>query len=81
MLDISQAAYSKYESGINPVPQGSLEKLAALYYIDEYDLMQEDQEALKPALAFAYRGKADLEAVSAFHDIIRNYIMMCNELK
>lgn len=80
MLAISQAAYSKYESGINTVPQEALEKLAALYYVEEYDLMQDDQNALKTSLTFAFRGDADLEAMTEFHNIVKNYILMCNEL-
>lgn len=79
-LGISQPAYRKYESGETSVSMEALEKLAALYYVDEYDLMSEDASALEPALVFAYRGKEDMEAVSEFHTIVKNYISMCNEL-
>ena len=79
-LGISQPAYRKYESGETSVSREALEKLAALYYVDEYDLMSEDPSALEPALVFAFRGQADMEAVSEFHTIVKNYISMCNEL-
>lgn len=80
MLGITQPAYHKYETGETTVNQESLEKLAQLYYVDEYDLMQENQENLIPSLVFAFRGDADLSAVSDFHKIIKNYILMKDEL-
>ena len=80
MLEISQPAYHKYETGETTVSQDALEKLATLYYVEEYDLMQENQDNLIPALAFAFRGDADLAAISDFHRIIKNYILMKDEL-
>ncbi len=73
LLGISQPAYCKYESGDTTVGEKNLEKLAELYYVDEFDIMQEDQSQLTPAFVFAYRkqtGKADLEAISSFHKIV-----------
>lgn len=81
LLNITQPAYQKYESGKTTVCQAALEKLAELYCVEEYDLMQDDQENLKPAIAFAFRGDADLEAISCFHRIVKNYVQMCHELK
>lgn len=81
MLKISQPAYSKYESGENTVSRTSLERLAALYDVEEYDLMKEDTALLAPALTLAFRGKADLQAVEQFHKIVKNYIQMTDELR
>ena len=81
MLGISQPAYSKYESGENTVSRTALERLAALYNVEEYDLMQEDTALLAPALTLAFRGKADLQAVEQFHRIVKNYIQMTDELR
>ena len=36
---------------------------------------------LAPALALAFRGKADLQAVEQFHRIVKNYIQMTDELR
>ena len=80
MLGISQPAYSKYESGETAVSRVALERLAALYNVEEFDLMKEDTSQLTPALALAFRGKADLQAVEQFHKIVKNYSQMSDEL-
>lgn len=82
-LGISQPAYRKYEMGETTVPQDALEKLAELYYVEEYDLMQEDKSILQPSLVYAYRkqdGEADFEALAKFHRIVKNYTLMSNEI-
>lgn len=80
MLGISQPAYHKYETGETMVNRENLEKLAKLYFVDEYDIMQEDDSQLIPALAYAFRGQGDPSAIPDFHKIVKNYIQMCNEL-
>ena len=82
-LGISQPAYRKYETGETTVPQDALEKLAELYYVEEYDLMQEDKSVLQPSLVYAYRkqdGDTDFEALTKFHRIVKNYSLMSNEI-
>lgn len=79
-LNVSQPAYHKYETGETVVDREALEKLASLYYVDEFDLMQDKKDALIPSLLFAFRGEADMNAITDFHKIVKNYIMMCDEL-
>ena len=83
-LGISQVAYCKYEDGKTTIPPEALEKLAELYYVEEYDLMQEDKSSLQPSLVYAYRkqdgGENDFEAIAKFHRIVKNYTLMSNEI-
>ena len=83
-LGISQPAYYKYEEGKTTIPPEALEKLAELYYVEEYDLMQEDKSNLQPSLVYAYRkqdgGETDFEAIAKFHRIVKNYTLMSNEI-
>lgn len=83
-LGISQPAYAKYEKGETMISMESLEKLATLYNVEEYDLMEENPELLQTAVACAYRKEGavgDLEQIAQFQKIVRNYIQMCNELE
>ena len=82
-LGISQPAYSKYEEGKTTVPPEALEKLAELYYVEEYDLMQDDKSLLQPSLVYAYRkqdGETAFEAIAKFPRIVKNYTLMSNEI-
>ena len=79
-LGISQPAYRKYETGETPLSMEALEKLANLFSVEEYDLMCGDEATLSPSFVFALRGEVDMNAVSEFHKIVKNYLMMCNEL-
>lgn len=82
-LGISQPAYCKYEEGNTTVPPEALEKLAELYYVEEYDLMQDDKSSLQPSLVYAYRkqdGETDFKAIAKFHRIVKNYTLMSNEI-
>lgn len=58
-----------------------LEKLARLYGIDEYDILEGNMEQVNFAYAFRRDGVANLEEVSHFQQIVKNYIMMSNELE
>ena len=82
-LNISQPAYLKYEKGETTVNKEALEALANMYNVDEYDLMQENQDGLRPCLVYAFRqqgDETDLASLAKFHKIVKNYISMCNEL-
>lgn len=46
-LGISQPAYVKYEKGETVVPLEAMEKLATLYNVDEYDLMEENEQLFR----------------------------------
>ena len=80
-LGISQPAYLKYETGETEVSMESLEKLARLYGMDEYDIMEGNLEHVNFAYAFRRDGVANLEEVAHFQQIVKNYIMMCDELE
>lgn len=80
-LGISQPAYLKYETGETEVSMEGLEKLAHLYGIDEYDILENNMEQVNFAYAFRRDGVANLEKVAHFQQIVKNYIMMSNELE
>lgn len=80
-LGISQPAYLKYETGETEVSMEGLEKLARIYGIDEYDILENNMEQVNFAYAFRRDGVANLEEVAHFQQIVKNYIMMSNELE
>lgn len=80
-LGISQPAYLKYETGETEVSMEGLEKLTRLYGIDEYDILENNMEQVNFAYAFRRDGVANLEEVAHFQQIVKNYIMMSNELE
>ena len=83
-LNISQPAYQKYESGLTEVSMEALEKLAQLYGVDEYEIMEGNVEQMQMAGIFAFRRngiEGNLEDVSHFQQIVKNYLMICNELE
>lgn len=83
-LGITQPAYQKYETGQTEVSMEVLEKLSRLYGIDEYEIMTGDVEQLQLASVFAFRRngiEGNLDEVAHFQQIVKNYLMMCNELE
>ena len=83
-LGISQPAYADYEYGKTTISMVVMEKLAILYGIEEYDLMEENFEMLQTSLACAYRKEGnitDLTPIAQFQKIVKNYIQMCDELE
>lgn len=80
-LGISQPAYVKYETGETEVSMEGLEKLARLYGMDEYDILEGNMERVNFAYAFRRDGMANLEEVAHFQQIVKNYIMMSDELE
>ena len=80
-LGISQPAYLKYEMRDTEVSMEGLEKLARLYGMDEYDIMEGNMERANFAYAFRRDGMANLEEVAHFQQIVKNYIMMSDELE
>ncbi|WP_308769806.1 helix-turn-helix transcriptional regulator [uncultured Bacteroides sp.] len=83
-LGISQPAYVKYEKGETIVPLEAMEKLASLYNVEEYDLMEENDQLFQTSVACAYRktgNVGDLSQISQFQKIVKNYIQMCDELE
>lgn len=83
-LGISQAAYSKYESGELDIPISVIENLANLFGIDEYDFYEENADLQLANAIFAFRADdivtEDMISIAKFKKIVRNYINMSNEL-
>lgn len=82
-LGISQPAYNKYEKGETALSMPQLEKLAALYGVEEYDLLHGTSETLSIPLAFAFRKQgtaSHLEGIAFFQTIVKNYLFICDEL-
>jgi transcriptional regulator with XRE-family HTH domain len=82
-LGITQSAYNKYEAGVNDVPMETLEKLALLYNVEEYDLLAGNMENMQADMVFAFRkgdANVDLTQIAQFQKIVKNYLEMTDEL-
>ncbi|MCT3702482.1 helix-turn-helix transcriptional regulator [Elizabethkingia anophelis] len=83
-LNISRGELNYYENGKRPIPSSVVTKLAQLYSVDEYDLYNDDDTALKTNLAFAFRASEisaeDLNSIASFKKIATNYFKMQNHL-
>ena len=60
-LGISQPAYTRYESGDTVVSQDSLEKLADIYGVEEYDILTCNKPQLQADMAFAFRKNGEVK--------------------
>lgn len=80
-LGISQPAYNRYESGETTVSQDSLEKLAVVYGVEEYDILTCNKPQLQADMAFAFRksgGVKNLGQIASFQRLVKNYLDMCD---
>lgn len=79
-LGVSHTIISRYESGESTIPSESLEKLALLYGIDEYDFYEESIDMQQATTALAFRADEleveDLSVILEFKKIVRNYLNM-----
>jgi transcriptional regulator with XRE-family HTH domain len=78
-LNISRGEVVYYENGIRNIPSGVISKAAQLFGLDEYDLYESNPELIDTNLAFAFRASLnteDLEPISEFQKIVRNYIQL-----
>ena len=79
-LGISQPAYNHYESGDTVVSQDSLEKLADVYGVEEYDILTCNKPQLQADMAFAFRKNGDVKnlgQIASFQRLVKNYLDMC----
>ena len=79
-LGISQPAYNHYESGDTVVSQDSLEKLADIYGVEEYDILTCNKPQLQADMAFAFRKNGEvknLAQIASFQRLVKNYLDMC----
>lgn len=80
-LGISQPAYNHYESGDTVVSQDSLEKLAKIYGVEEYDILTCNKSQLQADMAFAFRKNGEvknLSQIASFQRLVKNYLDMCD---
>jgi transcriptional regulator with XRE-family HTH domain len=79
-LGIKRENISYYENGSRSIPLEHREKLADLFGVEIYDLSTSDLSNQKADLAFAFRAdeinSEDLENISRFKKIVKNYIKM-----
>jgi hypothetical protein len=62
----------------------NLERLAGLYGVSEYDLLENSVEQMQVQAAFAFRKNGEnvnLEQIAQFQKIVNNYLEMTNELE
>ena len=80
-LGISQPAYNHYESGDTVVSQDSLEKLADIYGVEEYDILTCNKPQLQADIAFAFRKNGEVKnlgQIASFQRLVKNYLDMCD---
>jgi len=79
-LNVGRSAYANYEAGEREMPLEILEKAAALFGCEMSLLFEEDSEAVKTELSCAFRANnlsaSDMQEVSAFKEIVLNYLKM-----
>jgi transcriptional regulator with XRE-family HTH domain len=83
-LGISREQISYYETGSRSVPTDHLQKLADLFGIDAYDLLEADTAQQQTNTAFAFRADEltpeDLASMASFRRIVNNYLKMKKRL-
>ncbi|GAB3025396.1 helix-turn-helix domain-containing protein [Spirosoma pulveris] len=79
-LGISREQISYYETSARPVSTDHLQKLADLFGIDAYDLLDPDSFQRQINVALAFRADQftteDLTSIAAFKRIVKNYRKM-----
>lgn len=79
-LGIAREQVSYYETGARPVSTDHLQKLADLFGIDAYDLLDPDSFQRQLNVNLAFRADQftadDLTSIAAFKRIVKNYHKM-----
>lgn len=79
-LGINRSAYANYETGEREVPIDVLEKACNLFGCEMELLFDKDEKAVRNMLVCAFRAdnlsENDLKEVSAFKEIVLNYMKM-----
>jgi len=85
-LGVSREMVSYYESGARKIPLDTINRLADFFQVELEDLLEEDLDLRKANIAFSFRagelGAEDLQTVSDFRKIVKNYIKikkLCEE--
>jgi transcriptional regulator with XRE-family HTH domain len=79
-LGVQREVISYYENGKREIDLVKLEKLADLFNVELEDLLSDDAIIREPKIAIAFRteglDESDLEKISEFQRIIKNYSKM-----
>lgn len=79
-LGINRSAYANYETGEREAPIDVLEKACNLFGCEIELLFDQDEKAVKNMLVCAFRAdnlsENDLREISAFKEIVLNYMKM-----
>ena len=79
-LGVTRSMISYYENGERDIPVISLNKLADLFGVELEALLEENEEAVKTNLAFAFRSEnhtaGDIESIASFKRLVMNYLKM-----
>ncbi len=79
-LSVNRSAYANYETGDREAPIEVLEKACSLFGCEMELLFDEDEKAVKNMLVCAFRADNltpnDMEEISAFKEIVMNYMKM-----
>lgn len=82
-LGINRSTYSNYEAGLREMPMALMEKAADFLGIEVYNLYEEDERKLQDALVCAFCAdeltKDDIEEVTHFKSIVKNYLKICEK--
>ena len=76
-LGIDRSNVSYWENGTRLIPPAYLSKLADLFMVDEYDLLEEGASMTAVNISFCFKGKQeDLHTIGLFNKIVKNYLKM-----
>ncbi len=79
-LGVAREQISYYETGTRPAPTDHLQKLADLFGVDAYDLLEADTAQQQVNVALAFRADTltaeDLTSIAQFRRIVNNYLRM-----
>lgn len=83
-LDIPREVISYYETGSRTIPLDAINRLADLFGIESFDLLEPDLAQQQVQLAFAFRADQfttdDLKQMAAFRKVAMNYLKMKQSL-
>lgn len=83
-LGIAREQISYYETGARAVSTDHLQKLADLFGIDAYDLLEADSAQQQVNVNLAFRASdltaQDLASIARFRRVVNNYLKMQNSL-
>lgn len=84
-LGVKRSAYANYEACAREMPLDAMEKAADLFGCELALLLEEDEEKVRNALAYAFRVENlsvdDMKEISHFKKVVKNYIKFSKMLE